>query len=79
MNQPRISDVHKQMAKEVMKKMWIKSIDRLVKKLIQEKYNGVKLITLTWVSMAVSLPRSSMPISTQRIQTSLRPSFYIEI
>ena len=42
MNQPRISDVHKQMAKEVMKKMRVKSIDELIEMLIEEKYNGRK-------------------------------------
>ncbi len=40
MTQPKISEVHKQMAKEVMKKMRIKSIDELVEILIQEKYNA---------------------------------------
>ncbi len=40
MNQPKISEVHKQMAKEVMKKMKIRSIDELVEILIQEKYNS---------------------------------------
>ena len=40
MTQPKISEVHKQMAKEVMKKMRIKSIDELVEILIKEKYNS---------------------------------------
>ena len=40
MTQPKISEVHKQMAKEVMKKMKIRSIDELVEILIQEKYNA---------------------------------------
>ena len=42
MTQPKISEVHKQMAKEVMKKMRIKSIDELVEILIQEKYNSTQ-------------------------------------
>ena len=40
MTQPKISEVHKQMAKEVMKKMKIRSIDELVEILTQEKYNA---------------------------------------